>query len=193
MNLLKKLMVIIIGATFISVGVNSFIMPHYIVDGGIIGVAIVLNYMWDLSVGMSFVLLSFPIFLVIWFFHRSYCMNSIVGMIVTGIFIDVLNFDTYIYFSSPLFSALLGGLFLGAGIGILFLYDISTDSIDLLAQFISFMWRLNVGITVFIFDLAIVVSAMTVLPKEAVILSMLTITTNGVMTTLIVSRANLYI
>lgn len=188
MNYFRRMVVILIGAILISVGVNAFILPYSIIDGGMIGVALVLSYQWNIDTGFAFILLSIPIFIIVWKYHKQYCINSFIGMLVTGVLMDLLSFTGTGAINNPLFSSILGGLFVGLGIGLLFLCDMSTDSIDLLAQFLSSLFNLNVGIIVFLFDLIVIISALPFLNKDQTILSFITITTNCFIVTLVVSR-----
>ncbi len=189
MNYFKRMIVILIGAILISVGVNAFILPYSIIDGGMIGVALVLSYQWNIDTGFAFILLSIPIFIIVWRYHKQYCINSFIGMLVTGILMDLLSFTGTGAINNSLISSILGGLFVGLGIGILFLCDMSTDSIDLLAQFLSSLFNLNVGILVFLLDLIVIISALPFLNKDQTILSFITITTNCLIVTLVVSRS----
>lgn len=183
------MIVILIGAILISVGVNAFILPYSIIDGGMIGVALVLSYQWNIDTGFAFILLSIPIFIIVWRYHKQYCINSFIGMLVTGILMDLLSFTGTGGINNSLISSILGGLFVGLGIGILFLCDMSTDSIDLLAQFLSSLFNLNVGILVFLLDLIVIISALPFLNKDQTILSFITITTNCLIVALVVSRS----
>lgn len=52
MYLLKKGMIIVVGSIFLSLGINLFLIPYEILDGGIIGIGLILNYIWGLKVGL---------------------------------------------------------------------------------------------------------------------------------------------
>ncbi len=186
MSVLKRISVIFVSALLISAGVNGFIMPNNIIDGGMIGIALVLNYKWGFNIGMSFIVLSTPIFLVVWMYHKRYCFNSLIGMVITGILIEFSLFAFVGQYYHPLLGSILGGLFVGLGIGILFLVDISTDSIDLLAQLVAFLTNYNVGIIVFFFDFIIILLASPILTNSGIILSLVTISVNGFIASLII-------
>lgn len=185
----RRIVVILFAVFLISVGVNVFILPYSIIDGGMIGVALILNYKWNLSTGLAFIVLSIPIFIVVWRYHKQYCINSFIGMVVTGTFLDHFPLNGFGEISNPLVSSILGGLFVGFGIGLLFLCEMSTDSIDLLAQFLASVFKLNVGMIVFLFDFLVFIFAIPFLNSEQTILSLITITTNCLIVTFVVSRS----
>ncbi|RKJ17248.1 hypothetical protein D7X33_46885, partial [Butyricicoccus sp. 1XD8-22] len=64
MQVFIKGLVIIIGSILISLGINLFLVPYEILDGGIIGIGLILNYLWNLKPGLMIICLSIPIFMI---------------------------------------------------------------------------------------------------------------------------------
>ncbi|OIJ14615.1 hypothetical protein BKP35_06080 [Anaerobacillus arseniciselenatis] len=187
MNDTKRLLAILAGSFIISFGVNNFFVPFHILDGGMIGLGLILHYKFDVSIGITIIILSVPIYIAAWIWYRTFFYNSIVGFVVSSLFIDVFQWLTFdVEHIHPLVGALVGGVLLGIGVGVMFLYDISTGGFDLLAQMIADFIRANVGIIIFFFDLMVVFLGFTVITFDELILSVIAVTATGVATTLIV-------
>ncbi len=183
----KKILAILIGSLIISIGINNFFVPFHILDGGMIGLGLILHYQYDVSVGVAILILSIPIYAAAWIWYRDFFYNSIVGFIVSALFIDLFHWLTIsVENLSPLIGALIGGSLLGIGVGIMFLYDISTGGLDLLAQMIADLLETNVGILIFVVDLLVVFVGISVITFDEIILSTIAVAATGVTTTAIV-------
>ncbi|RXJ01932.1 hypothetical protein DS745_08845 [Anaerobacillus alkaliphilus] len=183
----KKILAILFGSLIISIGINNFFVPFHILDGGMIGLGLILHYQYDVSVGVAILILSVPIYAAAWIWYRDFFYNSIVGFVVSALFIDLFHWMTVnVENLSPLLGALVGGSLLGIGVGLMFLYDISTGGLDLLAQMIADLFKTNVGIFIFLIDLLVVFVGFSVITFDEMILSTIAVAATGVTTTAIV-------
>jgi uncharacterized membrane-anchored protein YitT (DUF2179 family) len=182
---MKKWVSILIGSIFIGVGINGLLAPHHLLDGGIIGISLIANYTWGLQPGLVIILLSLPLYGLAWFYHRSYFYNSLHGMLISSFCIDA--FAPIRHWTHPplLLCALIGGFFVGIGIGIMLQQETSTGGTDLLAQMISKLTNLNVGIIIFMIDGVVILCGGFVLGSEAFLYSLITIVAVGITTTFI--------
>lgn len=108
MFFLKKGLVIIIGSICISLGINLFLTPYQILDGGVVGVALILYYLYQLKIGLMIIILSIPIFVIAWFKYRAYFYNSVHGLIASSFIIDLLKPIRNIIQIDAIYSAILG-------------------------------------------------------------------------------------
>lgn len=183
----KKVISILLGSFIISFGINNFFVPFHILDGGMIGLGLILHYQYDFNVGVAILILSIPIYTAAWIWYREFFFNSIVGFVISSLFIDLFQWLTFNWeYLSPLVAAILGGALLGIGVGIMFLYDISTGALDLLAQMFADLLKTNVGILIFFVDLLVVVAGASVITYDEIILSVIAVAATGVTTTIIV-------
>ena len=188
---LKKTTIIFLGSFLISIGINVFLVPNKLLEGGAVGISLIIHYLFGVKVGLMFLLISLPIFIIAWFFYRSYFYNGIHGMLLSSIIIDILYplhaFGESLAFD-PIICAALGGVFIGSGVGIMFLLDISNGGIDLLAQMLSRKLNVNAGITILCFDFIIVSIGTLFISSSNLLLSYVTIIFVGISTTLIVAK-----
>lgn len=190
MQFFEKALAIFVGSFLIAVGINAFLVPYKLLEGGAVGISLIFHYLMDAKVGFTFLLISIPIFIGAWFYYRSFFYNSIHGMLVSSIFIDILYplhlIGNHLYVS-PVVSAALGGVFIGSGVGIMFRRDISMGGIDLLTQMLSKKLHQNPGIINFCFDIAIVTVGSFLIPSSRILLSYTTVFFVALSTSLIVS------
>ena len=182
---LKKGFALIIGSTLLSLGINLFLVPHKILDGGTVGIGLILNYIWNLKVGLIVIIISVPIFIFAWFHNRSYFYNSLHGMLLSSFFIDLLKPLSGQLEMEALFSSVVGGILVGSGIGLMLKFDTSTGGTDFIAQFLCDKTGINVGIYIFIIDALVISCGGLLLTTNTFILSIITILSVGIATTYI--------
>lgn len=185
MRLMRKGLVILGGSIFIALGINLFLIPYKVLDGGIIGIALILNYLWALKPGLMIIFFSIPIFIIAWFNYREYFYNSLHGMIISSFLIDFLQPVVGFIHIEAIYSSILGGIFVGLGIGLMLRFKTSTGGTDLVAQLLSDKTGVNVGILIFIIDTIVVLCGGLLLSADTLLLSVITIFFVGITTSLI--------
>jgi len=184
----EKFAVIFIGSMLIGIGVNGFLVPHHILDGGLIGVGLILHYHYQIPTGMTMILLSIPLYLFVWFYDKNYFFYGIFGFLISSFMIDVLSFLRNSFSLSILFSALIGGSIIGVGIGIMLRFETSTGGTDLLAQILARISSIHVGVIILFLDGIILVSGINIVGTEKIAASFLTIIFVAIFTTLITGK-----
>jgi uncharacterized membrane-anchored protein YitT (DUF2179 family) len=189
MNAIKIVTIIVLGSLLLSIGINVFLTPYKVLDGGMIGIGLILHYLFNLKAGLMIIVFSTPIFLVAWIFYRKYFYNSLHGLFISSFFIDLLKPLDGIVHASPILSSIIGGVFVGSGIGLMLRIGTSTGGTDLLAQFISDRSGVNVGILIFFIDMVVILLGGLLISSETLILSCVTILFVGLTTTIVSSKS----
>lgn len=185
----RKVIAIIIGSLLVSVGVNFFLVPYELLDGGALGVALIFHYLNDVEVGLAILLVSLPIFAFSFLFYRPFFYNGINGMLFSSLVIDFfypLHLLGEKYMTIPFLSAVLGGLFVGSGVGIMLLYNTSIGGTDLLAQMAARYLKVNAGILIYCVDLVVISAGSFLLPSSNFLLSFVTVCCVGAASSLII-------
>ncbi|MFS0864789.1 YitT family protein [Fredinandcohnia sp. 179-A 10B2 NHS] len=186
MKVAKKALAILVGSLLLAIGINLFLVPFKVLDGGVIGLGLILHYITGVKAGLAIIFLSVPIFVIAWIFNKAYFFNSLHGMLFSSFIIDIMA--TRNLFSklglAPILSSVIGGVFVGLGIGIMLRQETSTGGTDLLAQFLSKILNVNVGIMIFIIDAVVISLGGLLISKETFFLSFITITFVGLSTTI---------
>ena len=181
-----KYVIILLASLLIAAGTNFFLVPYKILDGGIIGIALIINYISGIKIGLAIIVCSLPIFLLAWFREREIFYNSILGLLTSSFLIELLgplqyHFLYYIELGS-ISSAIIGGFLMGSGLGLMLRFKASTGGTDLLAKFMKRYIPLNVGVIIFLTDFVIIGAGGLLISKETFFHSILTIISGGVAT-----------
>ncbi|MGN7765074.1 YitT family protein [Paenibacillus sp. 22594] len=186
MRYLPKYAIILLSSLLIAAGTNFFLVPYKILDGGIIGIALIINYISGTKIGLAIVLCSLPVFLLAWIKERDIFYSSVLGLMVSSFLIELLGplqyyFLYYVELGS-ISSAIIGGFLMGSGLGLMLRFNASTGGTDLLAKFMKRYIPLNVGVIIFLTDMLIIGAGGLLISKETFFHSILTILSGGVAT-----------
>jgi uncharacterized membrane-anchored protein YitT (DUF2179 family) len=184
----QKIVAMLLGSLLLSLGVNGFLVPYQLLDGGVIGLGLIIHYFYGWPTGLSIILLSLPLYVLAWFFERRYFFYSLHGLIISSFCIDLFSFINGKIHLDILPSTVIGGVLVGIGIGLMLRYETSTGGTDLLAQILTKFTSINIGIIIFLIDGLVITSGIQVVGLEKFFYSLLTILCVGLMTTVTVSR-----
>ncbi|WP_205600753.1 YitT family protein [Gracilibacillus sp. YIM 98692] len=186
--LYKKIITIIVGSILLSIGVNFFLVPFKLLDGGMIGLGLIIKYITGMQPGLVIIILSSPIFLLAWVYRRDYFFSSLHGMLFSSFTIDYLSPLHYSFIANfhlpSVISSIIGGIIIGLGIGLMLRYGTSTGGTDLLAQLLSNLVKINVGIIILIMDAFIILMGGIIISPKTLLLSTITILFAGLFTSL---------
>lgn len=192
MKLLKKGITILIGSLLIAIGINGFLVPFGLLEGGALGISLIVHYIMGVKIGLTFLLISIPIFILAWFLYRPFFYNGLHGMLCSSLTIDLLSSSeslSQFNILSPLVSALIGGSMIGVGVGIMLRSEVSIGGLDLLAQMLAEKMNLNTGIVILSFDVIVVTIGSIIVYSTPFLLSLLTIFIIGLTISIIVATS----
>lgn len=176
---MKKFAVLLFSSICIGIGLNMFILPIHIINGGIFGISLLIKYIWGIKIGYIMILINTPIFLIALKYDKSYFINAILGLAFTSTIIDMLIPLNGLIQLPILSSAILGGIIIGIGVGLMLRYHISPGGVDLIALLISKSNAINPGIVIFIIDSLIIIAGIIVLKDFRLLYSFITISCVG--------------
>ncbi|MCG3087735.1 YitT family protein [Sporosarcina cyprini] len=190
MEFIGKATAVGIGCLFISIGINLFLVPFGFLEGGALGISLILHYILDVKVGLTFLLISIPIFIAAWFLYRPFFYNGIHGLLCSSIVIDMLMPLREAGLSekmNPWLGAVTAGIWIGMGAGLMLRKDISIGGTDLLAQMAAKKLSINPALMILCFDVIIVSIGTMLLSHARLGLSLATVTTIGITASCIVA------
>lgn len=171
----RKWIMIGLGGMFIGIGINLFILPSHIINGGVFGISLLLKYLLGFKVGIGIVCINIPIYLSALKHNRSYFYNSLFGLTITSLAIDLLFPLNGIFDLAVFISALLGGLTIGLGVGIMLRHNTCPGGIDLLAFLLSKWTSVNIGFLLLLIDTSIVLIGLCIVGDKTLIYSLITV------------------
>lgn len=157
--ILKKLTAITIGAFLVAIGLEYFLVCNNIIDGGIIGISILLSYVKGWSLGALIVCLNIPFFLFGYQrLGRKFLFYSLYAILCLGGFVTLFN-NCQKVTGSPLLACVFGGLIVGLGVGLILKNNGSLDGTEVVAMAISKKIGFSVGEVIMSINLFILMSA----------------------------------
>ena len=139
-----KMFAVICGAILVAVGLELFLVPNGFLDGGVVGVSIILTNYVDIPLGIFIAVLNVP------FLFVAFKSSGWKTALRTAVGISVLSISTiFLHHSEPLtreFTLALGygGLLLGVGVGLALRYGGALDGTEILS--VSLSNKINMGV-----------------------------------------------
>lgn len=150
---------IILGAALYAAGFRFFLYPNAIVSGGVTGVAMIINYLTGVPVGVMTIIINIPLFAFSWKkFGLKFILASLVGMMLSSVLVDLFALFPLEITHEPLLGAIYGGLIKGLGLGLVYQTGATTGGIDIVAKFLRRKYP-YVNFSTFILGLDVVVIA----------------------------------
>lgn len=158
-KLIRRIFFLTLGAALVAVGLEIFLVPNQIIDGGITGISIMLSHEMGLPLGIFLTVLNIP-FLFIGYkqIGKTFAFSTlyaVVGMSIgTTLLIPVepLTVD-------PLLAAVFGGIILGIGVGMVIRSGGSLDGTEIVAILVNKKTPFSVGEFVMFINVFILGSA----------------------------------
>ncbi|MCZ8520170.1 MULTISPECIES: YitT family protein [Paenibacillus] len=147
------------GSIFVSVGLEIFLVPNNIIDGGIVGISIILSHLLHMPLGLFLVLLNLP-FLIIGYkqIGKTFAISTLYSVILMSIGTTLLH-PVQPLTIDPLLAAVFGGIILGVGVGLVIRSGGSLDGTEIVAILLNKKTPFSVGETVMFFNVFILGSA----------------------------------
>lgn len=171
----KQLVVITIGACIASIGLELFLVPNNILDGGVIGLSIIASKLFNVPMSLFIVLFNLPFLFIGWRkMGLRLTLNVLYGVLVLS------GVSTYLHHveaaTDDLFLAtIIGAVILGAGVGLCIRSGGALDGTEILAIIISKKRPVSVGQLIMIMNLFIfALAALLVFSWETAMYSIIT-------------------
>lgn len=130
----KDISLLLLGSLIYGIGTYVFVVPANIAPGGATGVALMVNYVTGLPVGILTLLLNVPLLALAWFyFSKKFAISTAVTTTLCSLVLDfVVPFIVPAYSGDRLLCSLYGGVIVGAGMALIFIAGSTTGGTDIL-------------------------------------------------------------
>ncbi|MBZ9684853.1 YitT family protein [Clostridium estertheticum] len=160
-DLSQKVALIILGSFILSVAVNLFIIPNKLLSGGLSGIGLMLQYIFNIPMGITILILNIPLLILsILKINKRFTAFTILGTISLSIFLiltsSLNNVLAPVEESYRLLYCIYGGVLSGIGIGIVFSNEGSTGGMDIIAIYAKKKYGIEIGIMSFVINFLIV-------------------------------------
>jgi len=150
-----EMLMITVGAVVVAFAIEEFLVGCTILDGGVVGISIMLNTLIDIPLGIITLVLNIP-FLIIGSrkMGKMFIAKSGYAMLIFSVFLQIfapLKNMTEDYLLAVSF----GGVILGLGVGLVIKYGGCLDGTETVAILLNRKFKWPVGQTVLIFNIII--------------------------------------
>ena len=126
------------GSIFFAMGIYTFARMANFAPGGISGLALIANHLWNLPIGVVTILLNIPLVIISWrVVGKEFLLRTARTMIMTTVFLDVVFPLIPPYSGMPLLASLYSGVCTGVGMAFFYLRGSSSGGTDFLIMTIK--------------------------------------------------------
>lgn len=155
----RKYLYLFIGAIIAAVGLEVFLIPNNVIDGGVVGIAIMLSAVTGLPFGLLLIVINLPfLFLGYKYIGKHFAVATTFSIIClsfwSNIFLPVLPVTNDFFLA-----AVFGGIITGTGVGIVIRNGGSFDGTEIVAIITDRKTVFSVGEIVMFINLFILSSA----------------------------------
>lgn len=140
----QHIALVLLGGIITAAGLQFFLLPNHLIDGGVTGISIIISRLTGLPIGLFLVLINIP-FVILGFkkFGKTFAALSSIGIATLAI---LTSFHlSHGLTDIPLLGAVFGGIVVGIGVGIVVRYGGIIDGTDTIALLIDRVTVFSIG------------------------------------------------
>lgn len=154
-KIIYEYIMLTIGSIIVAFAIEEFLMPNTILDGGVVGIGMIINSLTNIPLSILTIILNTPFLLIgAKKIGKRFILKSSFSMIIFSIFLNVFApmanaTDQY------LLAVCFGGVILGIGVGIVIRSGGCLDGTETVAILLNRKYSIPVGRMVLLFNLFI--------------------------------------
>jgi len=158
-NYFFKYLFLFIGSILAAIGLEIFLIPNNMIDGGVVGISIMLSYLSHYPLGLFIFILNIP-FLILGYKHigKTFVLSTLFSITSLSIWVTILKPIPGLT-EDLMLAAVFGGIIEGIGVGLIIRYGGSLDGTEIIAIILDKRTGFSVGEVVMFFNLFILSSA----------------------------------
>ncbi|WP_242693445.1 YitT family protein [Sabulibacter ruber] len=170
---LRDALLICCGIGSACLGLKGFLIPNHFIDGGVTGLSMLISKSVGVPLSLLILFLNAP-FLIAGYklVARNFALKSLMAVLGLAVLLFTIEFPTIT--DDKLLTAVFGGFFLGAGIGLSIRGGCVLDGTEILALLVSKRTSLTIGDVILVINLALFLVAAFLLGFEPAMYSVLT-------------------
>ena len=134
---LKRGFFLIIGTFIVAIALEMFLLPNKIIDGGVIGISMMLSYITNWNLGLLIFAINIP-FMVIAHqtLGKKFILNPFFAVTMLAIATNIVSQFRHIT-EDLLLVTIFGGILLGLGVGLILRHNASLDGTEMVSIILS--------------------------------------------------------
>lgn len=154
-KLIWEFLLLAVGAAIAAIAIEEFLVPCTILDGGLVGISIMVNNLTGVRLSLLTLVLNIP-FLIIGLkvLGKTFLVKAGFSMVMFSIFLEMFE-PMKDMTDEHLLAVCFGGMLLGIGVGIIISFGGCLDGTETVAILLNRKFNLPVGRTVLFFNIII--------------------------------------
>lgn len=163
---------LVIGSLLCAISVNVWAAPNKLTEGGIFGVSMLLYYIFDIAPSLSNVVLNGILVVIGWrFLGKRAMIRTVIVVALTSVFLRLVQ-PYGIQFENTMLAALMTGLFMGMGVGLVYRGNGTTAGSTIIAALCEKYLHIPKSKTLLGVDLMVITPAVFVIGLERTLLTL---------------------
>jgi uncharacterized membrane-anchored protein YitT (DUF2179 family) len=185
----QEIMMIMFGSFVLAAGFYHIHVQNNLAEGGFMGIALLFKQLFNISPSITTILLDIPIILFgARLLGKRLAVKTVIGAVSFSVFYSLMEkYSPFVInLSQHLFvAAVLGGVMVGFGIGLILRYGGATGGDDILSIILSKFSKLSIGKVYFLFDALVLVLSLLYLSWNQVAYTVLSVAVCAYITDLV--------
>lgn len=171
---LFPVLMLIIGAACAAFSIECFLIPNTILDGGVTGISMMINFTSGIALSILIVVINIPFFIIGFkALGKRFLFRGVFSTVAFALFLEVFKgVDTVT--NSELLAVVFGGVLLGVGVGLVLRYGGCLDGTEIAAMLLSRKVGVSTGGIIFMINIFIYLTAGLLFGWDRALLSLLT-------------------
>ena len=157
-RLLLDALLYVLGCFCYALAVNVFTAPNQIAPGGVTGVATLLNYVFQVPIGIIIFLINIPLLIASWLkLGKGFTIRTFIVTAISSIIIDAMGSLIPAFHGDKILVVIAGGVLMGSGLGLIFMRGATTGGAEIVARLLELKYRhIPIGRLILLVDAVVV-------------------------------------
>lgn len=176
LSVVKDVLLILVGGLLFALGVNFFVIPNALSEGGIIGITVVAYYLFAWSPGaVNFILNMLLLLIGYRYFDKRSMIYTILSIVSCSFLLHITEGVETTLTNDTLLAAVFAGLLIGGGLGIIFRTGGTNGGTTVLARMANQLWGWPISKGILLIDLAVVASSTFIIGIEKAMFTLISV------------------
>ena len=173
-DVLLPYVLLTVGAAVAALALEEFLVPFQILDGGVVGVSMIVSQLSGLPLGLFIVVLNIPFMLIgLKRLGRTFLLRAVYAMVLFSVLLEVFK-PLPPLTEQELLVVVFGGVLLGLGVGLILRSGGCLDGTEIVAMLLSQRVPFSTGQIVLGFNIIIYAAAGLLFGLDRALYSLLT-------------------
>lgn len=153
-HMIGRYIFLTLGAFIAGFGLEGFLVPNNIIDGGVVGISMMLSYIFKINLGILIFVINLPfLFLAYKKMGKRFVIQTLYSISMLAIAVNIFHHHNAT--NDLLLATVFGGIVLGTGVGLILRNDGSLDGTEIISMRLAKKMGFSVGEFIMFFNLFI--------------------------------------